>query len=164
MKITTTTRRMVHSGADMGIQHRECVTSCPNCRHQPPDQYNWWRKNAETLVLYPAHWKTGNVALITECPKCFEKSWIHEPMDNFRPYNTDVFPIEWIKKVEEILAQIRLDALREWAFGLCGRCKHLESGTVNERTWRYCDKIHGGSAVMECDLFEEIEKKKIRLK
>lgn len=148
-------KRIVNSSADAHIRHRETLHSCPYCDHIPPKPYEWWDKNAETLVLYPAHVKVGHVALITECPKCFEKSWAHEAMHNFQPYKDYIWPVEWIRKVGEIYAKIRLDALRAWAFGLCGRCHLLDNGSVDEHAWRNCVK-GSGPPQTECDRFEEV--------
>lgn len=145
-------KKIVTSGADVGLGHREDFETCPDCNHRMKSEE--WDKTALVLVLEPRIWKSSAVAVVSECPKCFEKSWVHARMDGFR-WN-DAFPQDWKDRVKALEESTRLAALRDWGASLCWNCKHLESGKIDFHAWRHC-KRGSGPALKECDIYEPIE-------
>lgn len=142
--------KIVNSGPDRQANHRADFTTCPNCQHEMED--GEWDKASTILVLNPACYKAGSVSVISECPKCFEKSWVHHPMSGFKYSN---FPSKIIEAVWKLEASTRLEALRNWGKSICHRCKNLESATVEFHAWRQCIK-GSGPAETECEKFKTL--------
>jgi len=141
-------------GVEPYQSHRNDFRTCPHCDHCM--DHKEWDKAAHTLVLEPRCYKSGNIVLITECPKCFEDSWVHKPMSCFE--YTDA-PEKWKEAVVKKEAAVKLQALRDWANGLCGKCAKLESGEVNYHAWRdCCDGCRSGPVKTECEEFVELNK------
>ena len=134
--------------------HRNDFKTCPGCGHVM--DYKEWRKISHTVVLEPRCQKPGNVSIITECPKCFEDSWVHEPMQCF---GYGDWPVKWKLAVEAKEDEVKLQALRDWAFGLCGRCAKLKEGKVEYYGWSSCDGRSGGVET-ECERFVELPNRK----
>lgn len=130
---------------------REDHVHCPNCDHRM--DYEEWDKAAVMLVLHPLCWKHGAVAVVSECPKCFDKSWTHESMDNFSSYSD--WPENWCEAVQKLAANERLKALREWGASICHTCKHLESGKIDYVAWRHCI-IGSGGPEKKCLKYEPV--------
>lgn len=112
-----------------------------------------WEKQSVILVLSPRCYKSGCVAILSECPKCFKKSWVHERMATFK-FN-DKIPESWVKAVEELEKTVKLEALREWGRGICHQCKHLTGGKIEYHAWRECIRGYGPSE-KECEKFEKL--------
>lgn len=151
VKPTTFTpkQRIVSSFSDSQENHRGDFETCPNCSHRmEPDE---WDKIATVLILSPRCFKSSSVAVMSECPKCFSGSWVHHRMNSFE---FSYWPKKWVEEVEKKNAATKLQALREWGASLCWNCKHLESATVENSTYRHC--VAGmGPAVTECSLFKK---------
>jgi hypothetical protein len=114
-----------------------------------------WDQAAVVLVLEPCYYKSGSVSVVSECPKCFEKSWVHHGMSGFK-WN-DAFPKAWKERVERLEKDTKLKAFREWGAGLCWSCKHLKEATVEYHSWRSCI-IGTGPSCTECPKFEPLKK------
>jgi hypothetical protein len=147
-------RSIVSVGVEPYNEHREDFRSCPHCDFKAETEV--WENAATTLVLEPRCYKKACVAIISECPKCFQPSWVHEPMDCFNDY-TNRWPKKWVESVNKREAVVRLKALRDWAFSLCGKCAHLESGEVNCGTYRRCKRGCGPVEMDECELFQRVK-------
>jgi hypothetical protein len=145
-------RRIVESGNERMESHRGDFETCPYCAQVIASKI--WEKKAQTLVLSPRCWKSGNVSIISECPNCFELSWVHEHMNTFG-WDSQIWPKAWKKAVAKREAAVKLTALRDWGAALCHRCKHLETGTVEYHAWRDCI-IGTGPAETECPKFEAL--------
>ena len=143
-------KRIVQSGSDRLGNYRVSHLDCPHCDYSM--KFEDWRKAATTLILNPRIQKTGNVAVMSECPKCFEGSWTHYSYDYFHGFST--WSEKWKKVVQKIEAEVKLKALRDWAKGLCGKCALLKSGSVSCTTNRHCE-IGSGPVRFECRAFKE---------
>lgn len=149
-------KRLVTSGADSGIAHRAGITDCPHCKFEPgrtDDGDKLWDKAGHTLVLQPRVYKSGCVVVVSECPKCFESSWVHIRMSGF-DWN-DCWPKKWKEAVAKEDVRVRLEAAREWPTGLCWRCKHLTSATIEYHAWRHCI-VGSGSTRTKCEKFQQL--------
>lgn len=140
--------RIVTSGADRQMNHRADFKHCPSCDQAMENEA--WDKAAVTLVIEPACYKAGCVSIISECPKCFELSWIHSRMAGFEW--DDAWPDEWKAAVRKREAAVKLEALRQWGAGICHNCKHLTEGNVEYHAWRHCIK-GSGPAEKACDKY-----------
>lgn len=97
-----------------------------------------WDEAGVTLVLEPGIYKAGCVTVVSECPKCFELSWIHARMSGFE-WN-DAWPADWKEAVKKREASVKLEALRQWGAGICHSCRNLTKGEVEYCAWRHCVK------------------------
>lgn len=149
---------MHNPGKDLYESHREDFKTCPGCDHSM--DHKEWDKAATTLVLEPRCYKAGCVTIISECPKCFKPSWVHERMDGFE-WN-DQWPEDWKVAVEKKEAEAKLAALRAWGASLCHSCKHLASGTVEYHAWRQCIK-GSGPAEKTCDKYQKLDSPNAKL-
>jgi hypothetical protein len=143
-------KRILTIGEDRQDNHRSDFESCPHCEHQMKDAE--WDQCAVELIIEPRCYKSGYVIIMSECPKCHGKSWVHNRMATIA---FGCWPQSWKDAVEKRDCEDRLDALREWGKGLCWRCKKLESGTVDYHAWRNC-RGGCGSPEIKCEHFEEI--------
>jgi hypothetical protein len=112
-----------------------------------------WAKVAVTLVLQPSIFKSKAVSVISECPKCFKSSWVHQDMLLFDCYD---YPKRWTEAVAKRYSAVKLAALREWGGSLCHKCKNLTGGTVDCGAYRTCS-IGMGPAKSECESFVPID-------
>jgi len=147
-KVPARKKRIIRSGADRQISHRANFHNCPSCDHRMETQE--WDDAAVTLVLEPWCYKAGCVSIVSECPKCFELSWLHKRMWGFQ--HDDTWPDTWKLAVMKQEAAVKLQALREWGAGICHGCQHLKSGTVEHHAWRDCIK-GTGRPVVDCDKY-----------
>ena len=143
-------QKIVTSGSDRQENHRADFETCPNCGHRM--EHEEWKKYDTTLILSPRCIRVNSVAVMSECPKCFVGSWVHEQMNMFS-FNLH-FPETWKKKVKELEEATKLKAARDWGKGLCWNCKHLQSAKIDYNTWRTC--ILGmGPAETKCSKFSK---------
>lgn len=143
-------KRIVSSWTETQANHRGDFRTCPYCEYRTND-IDDWRQWDSLLVLEPRFYKASAVVVASECPKCFELSWVHATMSYIRTYLA--YPEAWEKVVEEKEARMRLEALREWGAGICHRCRHLRSGTIEYHAWRDC-VIGSGPPMKQCSRFE----------
>jgi hypothetical protein len=150
-------RRIVQTGDDRQINHRADFKHCPNCDHAMENEK--WDEAGVTLILEPGCYKAGCVTVISECPKCFELSWIHERMNGFG-WN-DAWPADWKEAVKKREASVKLEALRQWGAGICHNCRHLTEGNVEYHAWRHCIK-GSGAAEKTCDKYTALNSPNIQ--
>lgn len=131
--------------------HRGDFETCPACNFSMNNVS--WEKNANTLVLEPSCSKSSAVAIFSECPKCFENSWIHVPMNSFQWSD---FSKKWKSVVKKFEADVKLAAARQWGCGLCHKCVKLESATIEYSARRVCE-IGIGPPETECKSFIELK-------
>ena len=148
----TQKRIVLSSNQDRQTNHRADFKTCPHCDYEM--EHDEWHKVAVTLVLQPRNYKSGSVAVLSECPKCFEKSWTHESMDCFAYH--DEFPQAWIDRVDKLAKQTKLYALRAWGSGICHSCMHLSSGTIDYHAWRSCI-LGSGPVQKDCEDYDPLE-------
>ncbi len=145
-------KKIVNTGTDTFLNHRGDFETCPDCGHfMKPEK---WDDAATTLVLTPRCYKAGNVAILSECPKCKEQSWVHHSMDRFSYYSG--WPKEWKERIQKVKAATKLKALRDWGKSLCWKCQNLEEATVEYHCYRTCT-IGMGESETKCDHFKQIK-------
>lgn len=127
-KANSRKKRIVQTGTDAYESHRGDFKTCPHCGHEMENKD--WETAATTLVLSPRCYKAGYVAVTSECPKCYESSWVHESMTSFRWSD---WPEAWKEAVGNLEEATKLSALREWGASICHRCQHLKEGKVEYR-------------------------------
>lgn len=98
--------------------------------------------------------KNGHVAVMAECPKCFENSWHHYEMRGFN-WGHEGWPKVWREAVLKLRTFQTSNAQLEWQTSLCANCKKLEKGEVDTHAWRSCE-IGSGPAEAKCDAFVQI--------
>lgn len=147
-------QRIVSTGTDGTGNHRRDFKTCPYCEWKAKE-IEEWDKTAATLITAPLIWKTDSIAVMSECPNCFKGSWVHHRLDSF---HFSDWPEKWKETAEKISDARKLQALREWAASLCGRCQHLESGNVEYSTWRNCKRGTGSAVLDACGLYTPLKK------
>ncbi len=149
-------RRLVTgSSLDIAQNHRGDLETCPHCSHVPPEDRSWYGRGL-ILVLQPRVQRANSVALLSDCPKCFELSWVHVQIDSVK-YAVANCPADWVLAVENLERTKKLQALRDWGAGICHRCARLDSGTVDYKAWRNCD-IGMGPPETKCNKFKALAK------
>jgi hypothetical protein len=106
------------------VTHRVGVTICPHCGDNI--EHEDWMKGAVAMIKDIVYGKHGSIAVIAECPKCFEKSWVHESETAFSDY-MDWYPEDWKKAAKKVYAARHLSALRHFCDSLCATCVHLRN-------------------------------------
>ena len=114
-----------------GILHRAGITSCPHCgfissRGDIARSCDVWAEKAKTLVLDTVHGKHGSVAVVSECPECFELSWVHQPFSFFSEW-MDIYSVAWKRAANAEHTRRHMDAVHTFADSLCAKCQHLRS-------------------------------------
>lgn len=132
--------QILTTGDDNFNNHRGDFITCPECDNSFPTTE--WDKNATTLVLEPWCIKASSVVVISECPHCSFRSWVHEPMDSFG-YHT--WPDEWKEAVKKHAANLQQKAIRKWNKDKCKSCSLLETKLVDYKSWRSCYRGIGPS-------------------
>ncbi len=112
--------------------HRAGVTNCPHCDFTPPmfEKGDTWAKAATTLILDEVHGKHGSLAVISECPTCFKKSWVHQPFSFFEDYH-EMYPEDWQKAATKEYDRRHLESVRALSQSLCIGCDHLRKVKVD---------------------------------
>lgn len=144
-------KRIVTSSSDNHLNHRGDFETCPHCDKKFKSDI--WDKAAHTLIRAPHCYKSGCVAIMSECPKCFENSWVHHKVDMFE-YD-DAWPQKWKEKATLIGDMWKLAAVRALANSLCGKCVHLTSCSVEFHAYRQCKKGMG-CVETECDIYQPL--------
>ena len=144
-------KKINQSGADIGLGHRADFTTCPSCDQRMTNEE--WDAAATILVLEPRSPRAGAVAVVSECPKCFESSWVHFKMSGFEWYGK--FPPDWIEAVEKHDEMMLAKAIIEWKNSLCRTCAHRKGKPHEYNNWRNC--VDGGKGLggpeTECDKY-----------
>jgi hypothetical protein len=113
----------------------------------------WWYENGHTLVIAVIWGKHDSAVVITECPSCFENSWMHISLN----YNSWMnLPKDWVEALEEECLKRKVAAAKACTGALCLNCKKLDSIDVSTHAWRGCSK-GSGPLETECDEYEESE-------
>ena len=148
-------RELVQHGEEEWNAHRGDFETCPHCGHVMPARR--WERAAHMLCLQPRLYKKGCASILSECPKCFEMSWVHIALDDIDEFRSRPgFPKAWIRAAKKESAAQKLAALREWGASLCWQCSQLESGTVTHHAYRTC-QAGMGPARIECSTFKALE-------
>lgn len=91
-------------GNDTWDNARRGVWCCPFCQYNSAGiQDNIWERNATKLVLEPRIWRWGQVAVFSECPKCFESSWLHYDAAMIAENAYEEFPPHWRITVSKLI-------------------------------------------------------------
>ncbi len=144
-------KQIISSGDESHGSHRGDFETCPHCQTTLTESY--WDENAHTFCLRPRIFRSGCGSIISECPKCFESSWVHIELDSVE-YNQ--VPKQWKQAAAKESTRLKLVALRRWGESLCWQCMYLVSGTVQHTTRRSCENISwsgSGEAKLDCEKF-----------
>jgi hypothetical protein len=132
------------------VFHRSNFTSCPHCEAE--FDHTKWLQQSVILVNTIVQRKHGSIAVISECPHCFEKSWVHQEI-KFTHFDMYGLPKEWDKAAADELGRRQVESMRAWSTSLCVNCKHLKGVSELTHPWRNCIK-GSGPVETECDKFK----------
>lgn len=124
---------IVNVSNDTWQNARRGVWTCPFCRFDARDDMEAWERNATKLILEPKIWKPGCIAFFSECPECFENSWIHIELRSFQ-WGYQSLPANWRKKGKALFKQAMDNAQKELEASLCFGCTW---SMVSSRKGRY---------------------------
>lgn len=137
--------------------HRKDFQTCPNCDHEM--LYTDWDNYATHLVLDTIQGKHGSAVIVSECPKCFEKSWVHQDLRSDIEHISE----EWQEALSKELKDRIAIAQREWDLSLCRTCKKIEKTPQIKDTIAYRSCAKGlGPVVKKCDLYKKGKENKMR--
>ncbi len=146
-------RKILRHGQEDNSSHRSDFETCPHCAHEM--SWEQWGKRDSILILEPRYAKAGYAAVMSECQKCFELSWVHR---RFRDIES---PSSWAKAAEKESASLHLAAIRKFGKSLCWRCKQLESATIEHHAWVHCQEgCRSGPTKTSCVIFVPISEEK----
>jgi hypothetical protein len=143
-------KRKVMSSLPKTAHHRSDFVTCPHCEEEL--EQDLWDKKATILVTSIVHAKHGSVAVVSECPTCFELSWVHRALISFDVYYDEIAP-EWIGIANEELDKRRIASIREWATSLCINCAHVKNASSDTSSHRSCIRGFGPAEQTECEKF-----------
>jgi hypothetical protein len=143
--------KVINNGNDTYESHRLDFVTCPHCNEF--SESDVWDKHRKLIILNPRCYKAGCVSTISECPKCFKTSWVHERIDLLE-YIDDLTESAKSRITKHII-QLKLNAARTWAKSLCCKCKHLTEIKIGFNDYRSC-KRGWGPTHTECDSFEKL--------
>lgn len=117
--------KVVRSFDPQAVDHRADFMHCPSCgtKHEP----EIWDANAAKLILEIVHGKHGSLTIVSECPKCFEPSWVHTPFSAFGEWGEEWVPDNWKKAAAEEHTRRHVRSVHRFADSLCAKCVHLRS-------------------------------------
>ena len=137
--------------------HREDFETCPHCREK--FDVEEWKKTAHTLILPIVNGCHEYIAIVSGCPKCFEKSWVHHHLIQVRiASEKKVFPAEWAKAAVEEITRRKQAAQKAWESGLCKSCVNLKSFEITTLAHRECESTtfsSFGCATPTCDHYKK---------
>ena len=142
--------RIVRLGNDTWQNARRAIDRCCFCSFKSKE-FSDWDDWAHTLILEPRVYKNGCVAIMSECPECFESSWVHCETRWLHPN----LPEDWQEAIKKRHIELTIAAAREWAKGLCGNCKWLTKVSIDTQAWRHC-KVGSGPSLTECEKFKPL--------
>lgn len=128
--------------------HLADFETCRGCQKSMP--WTVWEKQITHLIAKEVYGKHGSLVLVLECPKCFEKNWVH--ISYLSPLSA---PDRLVKAFTKEIAARKLRAVRDWGKALCWNCKNLTEASITTNPWREC-KIGSGPARTECDRYDPI--------
>ena len=106
--------------------HRPGFDTCPECGKR--SKYEDWRKPKYVghVILDPQKYsKRSSCIVISYCPKCGERSWVHEELEMSSLYSDTAFNKIVRKKLQkEKIRRIRL-AVTQMAESPCMTCPHV---------------------------------------
>ncbi len=118
-----TSKPIVRVSNDTWQNARRGVWRCPFCDFDARDDMEVWERNATKLILEPKIWKPGQIAFFSECPQCFEQSWIHVELRTFQSgYRHSSLPAEWRRKGKALFKAAMTQAQKELESSLCFGC------------------------------------------
>lgn len=130
--------------------HRRDFETCPSCGHRM--KYEDWDKYATILILDIIHGKHGSVGVVSECPKCFEKSWTHQLVIGYFEHISE----EWQDAVDKERKERIAVAQRNWDTSLCRTCKRIDKAPREKDTIAYRTCYTGmGSVTKKCDQYRK---------
>lgn len=134
------------------VFHRVNFTNCPHCEAE--FDHTKWLQQAVVLVNTIVQCKHGAVAVISECPHCFERSWVHNDI-KFTHFEMYGLPKEWDKAAADELGRRQVSSIQDWAASICVNCRQLKGVHDLTHAWRNCIK-GSGPVEAKCDKFKAI--------
>lgn len=137
--------------------HRPDFQHCPHCEHKM--DYDDWDKAGRVLVVAEIQCKHGSVGLLSECPKCFELSWIHLDFGSTSSHLCEMYgwPKEWAISAKKEHDYRHMLAVEELKKSLCASCRHLVGLDINTICVKTCAVLLGdGFRVRtKCDKYQK---------
>lgn len=133
--------------------HREDFHTCPHCDYDLDSEE--WYKVAVMLVVAEVFGKHSSLAILSECPKCFENSWVHCELKHLDTLSyLYKFPKAWEEAADKEYDRRHLLAIRELDGALCLSCKHISQLSIG--TWCHgrCN-LGYGCPTKECAEYEK---------
>lgn len=139
--------------------HRAGITDCPECGIRSSNEQWSKAKNIEYVILDPQrHSKHSSCIVISFCPKCAERSWIHEDLDSgSMSWCNGGFTKPVQKKMQKEKVRRVRAAINVMATSPCLSCKHVTDLSFSCLTFQVIRqrggrKISGRPCEGKCEL------------
>ena len=144
------------------IAWRQLVTECPHCEADSLDDYYFWYKDIDTIVLDNQQYsKPASFVIISNCPTCGEKSWNHFDLDNVSTLCDYAFEKEpeAFNAITNEFERRKKRMEQEWEDSLCKKCSKLQETSNRYLYYRVecCDGGISGHCTTDCDKFKPKE-------
>ena len=101
--------------------HRGDLESCPFCDLKQED---WHSKNTIVVLNPTQFFLPARVIIIDECPKCFEKSWVHNNLRSLA-YLDIGFTSRQLKMIDKEIESRQIEGIRGFQKSKCASCSRL---------------------------------------
>lgn len=118
--------------------HRANFENCPACDHKI-DSRKWTANHSCTLVVAEVAGKHGSVVVVSECPKCFKKSWIHQDFAFFSDWHEE-YPYNWRDAATKEHERRHRATLESFCKSQCANCQHIRSLEIDTSAIVHCTK------------------------
>jgi hypothetical protein len=134
--------------------HRVDYETCPHCSTSWETEA--WEDNRKIICTGIVASKSDDGVIVSECPACFERSWVHYPLQ--ATYG-------WSEKERNAFTKAyqdrHLSAIRGMSKSLCITCVKIEKLHVDTKHWRNCD-IGSGPTEPNCKFYVSVNETKKR--
>jgi RecG-like helicase len=144
-----TTRTFHDSNALSHLNHRGDFQTCPSCDAEYTTK-KWEEHTVEIVLGMVANYKTDSFFVVSECPKCSEKSWVHQSFLSVYRDSLEFSPEEIHKIMTEMKRRVK-QQVKRWESSACFTCKKLKSVNNNYlHVWVSCPG-RSGPPEKSCD-------------
>jgi len=131
--------------------HREDFETCPDCGNKYDSEE--WLKDMTVFGYGIISGKHDSGVAVSPCKKCKALSWVHICFHGIEYGNIFCKNSKVVEVAKRELNKRKMSALRNWAYGLCGKCELLEEGSIETSTHRQC--ICGyGNVEFQCSRYK----------
>jgi hypothetical protein len=134
--------------------HRGAIVKCPHC-NKNISHSDWFEPdNIKEIFLRSKYNKSNTAIVISECPACFESSWIHKKLSDLAKTLTCRGCRDLADAINDEIHHRKEKHKNSWDESDCRRCQHLMAyDTSSSHVKREC-RYGRGLIVLKCQKFK----------